>query len=88
MEDYLGLLDIYMFEDLVNVKFVVVCMVKKEGWVIFNVEDEYCVLIVCEFDCNVVFFLFDFEYLVICEYCVQGGVVVVLYDGNLVIYKG
>ncbi|MBF6608030.1 MAG: cyanophycin synthetase [Flavobacterium sp.] len=60
-EDHLGLKDINTLEDLANVKAVVVRSVKKDGWAILNADDEQCVRIGKELDCNVAYFSLDQE---------------------------
>lgn len=87
-EDHLGLSDVHTLEDLADVKSVVVRTVKKDGWAVLNAEDEQCVRIAKELDCNVAFFSLDPENAVILEHCAKGGIAAVLHEGNLVIYKG
>ena len=57
--DHLGLSDINTVEDLADVKSVVVKSVKKDGWAVLNAEDEHCVRIAGQLECNVAFFSMD-----------------------------
>lgn len=58
-EDHLGLNDIHTLEDLTNVKGVVARSVKKNGWAILNAEDDNCLSIAKDLDCNIAYFSLD-----------------------------
>lgn len=87
-EDHLGLNDINTLEDLADVKAVVARSVKKDGWAVLNAEDEQCVRIAGELDCNVAFFSLDTENKHIKEMMAQGKTVAVLENGSITIKKG
>ena len=55
-EDHLGLNDIHTLDDLARVKGVVAEAVKKDGWAILNADDEYCLDIAQNLECNVAYF--------------------------------
>jgi cyanophycin synthetase len=55
-EDHLGLNDINTIEDLAKVKAVVARSVAKTGWAVLNADDEQCVKIADELDCNIAWF--------------------------------
>lgn len=58
-EDHLGLNDIHTLEDLANVKGIVARSVRKNGWAVLNAEDENCLKIAEELDCNIAYFALD-----------------------------
>ena len=87
-EDHLGLDDIETLEDLARVKSTVAKSVKKEGWTILNAEDEYCVKIASELNCNVAFFSLDEFNPIIQQYCKEGRTVAVYENGFITIKKG
>jgi cyanophycin synthetase len=57
--DHLGISDIDTIEDLARVKSVVVRSVKKDGWAILNADDENCMKIAKELECQVAYFSMD-----------------------------
>jgi cyanophycin synthetase len=87
-EDHLGLADIHTLEDLARVKSVVVKSVKKDGWAILNAEDEQCVKIGSELECNVAYFSLDEENPLIKKLCKEGKTVAVYENGYITIKKG
>jgi cyanophycin synthetase len=86
--DHLGLADIHTLEDLAKVKSVVVRSVKKDGWAILNAEDEQCVKIGNELDCNVAYFSLDEENPLIKKLSKEGKTVAVYENGYITIKKG
>lgn len=54
--DHLGLKDIYTVEDLANVKIVVPCAVKKDGWAILNAGDEHAYAMKDKVQCRIALF--------------------------------
>ncbi len=86
--DHLGLADIHTLEDLARVKSVVVRSVKKDGWAILNAEDEQCIKIGEELDCNVAYFSLDEENPFIKKLCKEGKTVAVYENGFITIKKG
>jgi cyanophycin synthetase len=87
-EDHLGLNDIHTVEDLANVKAVVVRSVKKDGWAILNAEDEQCLRISKELDCNVAFFSLNEDNEQIKKFAEQGKTVAVYENGYITIRHG
>ncbi len=87
-EDHLGLNDIHTLEDVARVKSVVVKSVKKDGWAVLNAEDEHCVAIGDELDCNVAYFSLDENHPVIKKHSKAGGISAVYENGFVTIKKG
>lgn len=87
-EDHLGLNDIHNLKDLSRVKSVVVESIKEDGWAVLNAEDEHCVKIAGNLDCNVAYFSMDEEHPVIVNHCKQGGIAAVYENGFITIRKG
>jgi cyanophycin synthetase len=87
-EDHLGLSDIHTLEDLARVKSTVVKSVKKDGWAILNAEDEQCIKIGSELDCNVAYFSMTEENPLIKKLCAEGKTVAVYENGFITIKKG
>ena len=87
-EDHLGLSDIHTLEDLARVKSTVVKSVKKDGWAILNAEDEHCIKIGAELDCNVAYFSMTEENPLIKKLCAEGKTVAVYENGYITIKKG
>jgi cyanophycin synthetase len=87
-EDHLGLSDIHTLDDLARVKSTVVQSVKKEGWAILNAEDEQCVKIGSELDCNVAYFSMSEDNALIKKLCTEGKTVAVYENGFITIKKG
>jgi cyanophycin synthetase len=86
--DHLGLSDIDTLSDLARVKKVVVRSVKKDGWAILNADDEECVKIASELDCNVAYFSMDEENPLIKKLGKEGKIVAVYENGYITIKKG
>lgn len=87
-EDHLGINDIDTLEDVARVKSTVVKSVKKDGWAVLNAEDEYCVKIASELDCNIAYFSLDENNSVIKKHCKAGGVAAIYENGFITIKKG
>ena len=87
-EDHLGLDDIHTLDDLARVKSTVVKSVKKDGWAILNAEDEQCIKIGDELDCNVAYFSMSEENPLIKKLCAEGKTVAVYENGFITIKKG
>jgi cyanophycin synthetase len=88
-EDHLGLEDIHTLDDLTNVKAVIPRSVKKDGWAILNAEDENCLKIAKELQCNVAYFAMDPDDDMIRKLINEESLVAVL-EGNFItiIYEG
>jgi cyanophycin synthetase len=71
--DHLGLKDIYTVEDLANVKAVVPCAVKKEGWAILNAGDKHAYGMKDKIKCNVALFCSDENNTRLQEHMKNGG---------------
>jgi len=71
--DHLGLKDIYTVEDLANVKAVVPCAVKKDGWAILNAADELVYGMKDKVSCNVALFCSDENNTRLQEHLRNGG---------------
>src|SRR6218665_656232 len=87
-EDHLGLNDIETLDDLARVKATVVKSVKKDGWAILNAEDEQCVKIAAELNCNVAYFSMDEENPLIKKLSKEGKIVAVYENGFITVKKG
>ena len=87
-EDHLGLNDIHTLDDLARVKSTVVKSIKKDGWAILNAEDEHCIKIGSELDCNVAYFSMSEENPLIKKLCAEGKTVAVYENGFITIKKG
>lgn len=87
-EDHLGISDINTLEDVARVKSVVVKSVKKDGWAVLNAEDEHCVKIASELDCNIAYFSLDENNAVINKHCKAGGIAAIYENGFVTIKKG
>ncbi|MGV3696407.1 cyanophycin synthetase [Flavobacterium sp.] len=88
-EDHLGLNDIHTLEDLTNVKAVVARSVKKNGWAILNAEDDNCVAIAKELDCNIAYFALDADNDTIRK-CINQDAPAAVLEGDMItiIYEG
>lgn len=87
-EDHLGLNDIETLADLAKVKAVVARSVKSDGWAILNAEDENCIRIARELDCNRAFFAMDEQNDLIQKRIRNGRPVAVLDNNYITIVKG
>jgi cyanophycin synthetase len=87
-EDHLGLNDINTLEDLAEVKAVVARSVKEDGWAILNAEDDQCVKIGRQLDCNVAYFSLDAESDRVKWLCEKGRTVAVYENGYITVMKG
>ena len=87
-EDHLGINDIDTLDDLARVKATVVRSVKKDGWAILNAEDEYCMKIAKELNCNIAYFSLDEDAPVVKQLAKEGKIVAVYENGFITIKKG
>ena len=87
-EDHLGLSDIHTIEDLARVKSVVVKSVKKDGWAILNGDDEQCIKIGNELDCNVAYFGLDENSAFLKKQSKEGKIIAVYENGFITVKKG
>ena len=87
-EDHMGLSDINTLKDMANVKGVVAKSVKRDGYVVLNADNEYCVGISKMVDCNIAYFSMDETNKVIREHCKKGGIAAIYENGFITIKKG
>lgn len=88
-EDHLGLNDIHTLEDLTNVKAVIPRSVKKNGWAVLNAEDDNCLKIAKELQCNIAYFAMDADNDMIRKLINQDKLVAVLENNWItIIYEG
>jgi cyanophycin synthetase len=87
-EDHLGLNDIHTLDDLARVKSTVVESIKKNGWAVLNGEDEQCIKVGKNLDCNVAYFGMDEENPFIKQLTKEGKTVAVYENGYITIKKG
>lgn len=87
-EDHLGLNDIHNLEDLARVKSVVTRSIKNDGWAILNADDEYCMKIAREIDCNIAYFSMDENQPHVKSLSKEGSIVAVYENGYVTIKKG
>lgn len=87
-EDHMGLSDINTLEDMANVKGVVARAVKRDGYVILNADNKYCVSIAKTVDCNIAYFSIDENNPIIREHCKKGGIAAIYENGFITIKKG
>jgi cyanophycin synthetase len=87
-EDHLGLSDIHTLDDLARVKATVVRSIKKDGWAILNAEDDQCIKIANELNCNVAYFAMDENNPRMVQFAKEGKIVAVYENGYITIKKG
>jgi cyanophycin synthetase len=87
-EDHLGLSDIHTLDDLARVKATVVKSIKKNGWAVLNGDDEQCVKLGQDLNCNVAYFSLNEESDFIKKLCAEGKTVAVYENGYITIKKG
>ncbi len=87
-EDHLGLSDIHTLDDLARVKATVVRSIKKDGWAILNAEDDQCLKIANELNCNIAYFAMDENHPRIVQFAKEGKIVAVYENGYITIKKG
>ena len=87
-EDHLGLSDIHTLSDLARVKATVVKSIKKNGWAVLNGDDEHCVKIGQDLNCNVAYFSLSEDSDFIKKLCAEGKTVAVYENGFITIKKG
>lgn len=87
-EDHLGLNDIHTLDDLARVKATVVKSIKKNGWAVLNGDDEHCIKIGQDLNCNVAYFSLSEDNEFIKKLCAEGKTVAVYENGYITIKKG
>lgn len=87
-EDHLGLSDIHSLDDLARVKATVVKSIKKDGWAVLNGDDEHCVKIGQDLNCNVAYFSLSEDSDFVKKLCAEGKTVAVYENGYITIKKG
>lgn len=87
-EDHLGISDIHTLNDLAKVKATVVKSIKKNGWAVLNGDDEHCVKIGQDLNCNVAYFSLSEDSDFIKKLCAEGKTVAVYENGYITIKKG
>jgi cyanophycin synthetase len=87
-EDHLGLSDIHTLDDLARVKATVVRSIKKDGWAILNAEDDQCIKIANELNCNIAYFAMDENHPRMVQFAKEGKIVAVYENGYITIKKG
>ena len=87
-EDHLGLSDIHTLDDLARVKATVVKSIKKNGWAVLNGDDEHCIKIGQDLNCNVAYFSLSEDSDFIKKLCGEGKTVAVYENGFITIKKG
>lgn len=87
-EDHLGLNDIHTLDDLARVKATVVKSIKKNGWAVLNGDDEHCIKIGQDLNCNVAYFSLSEDNEFIKKLCADGKTVAVYENGYITIKKG
>ena len=87
-EDHLGLADIHTLDDLARVKATVVKSIKKDGWAVLNAEDEYCLKIAKDLNCNIAYFSLDENNETALKLAKEGKIVAVYENGFITIKKG
>ncbi|QJD95844.1 cyanophycin synthetase [Mucilaginibacter robiniae] len=86
--DHLGISDIHTLDDLARVKSVIIKSVKKDGWGVLNADNEHCVRIGKQADCNIAYFSRNENNPVIKTHCQKGGIACVCENGFITIKKG
>lgn len=87
-EDHLGLSDIHTLDDLARVKATVVKSIKKNGWAVLNGDDEQCIKLGQDLNCNVAYFSLNEDSDFIKKLCNEGKTVAVYENGYITIKKG
>lgn len=87
-EDHMGLSDIHTLKDMARVKGVVAESVKRDGYVVLNADNEYCVGISKEVNCHVAYFSMNETNPVVIEHCKKGGIAAIYENGFITIKKG
>ena len=87
-EDHLGLSDIHTLDDLARVKATVVKSIKKSGWAVLNGDDEQCVKLGQDLNCNIAYFSLSEDSDFIKKLCAEGKTVAVYENGYITIKKG
>ena len=87
-EDHLGLSDIHTLDDLARVKATVVKSIKKNGWAVLNGDDEHCIKLGKDLNCNVAYFSLSEDSDFIKKLCAEGKTVAVYENGYITIKKG
>ena len=87
-EDHMGLSDINTLSDMARVKGVVARAVKRDGYVVLNADNKYCVSVSKTVDCNIAYFSIDEKNPIIIEHCKKGGIAAIYENGFITIQKG
>jgi cyanophycin synthetase len=87
-EDHLGISDIHTLKDMARVKGVVAGSVKRDGFVVLNADNNYCVDISKEVNCQVAYFSLNEDNPVVIDHCKKGGTVAIYENGFITIKKG
>ncbi len=87
-EDHMGLSDIHTLKDMARVKGVVAESVKRDGYVVLNADNDYCVGVSKEVNCRVAYFSMNENNSVIKEHCKKGGIAAIYENGFITIKKG
>lgn len=87
-EDHLGLNDIHDLDDLARVKRVVAHSIKNDGWAVLNADDEHCMKIARDLDCNVAYFSLDENQPHVQALSKAGSIVAIYENGYITIKKG
>jgi cyanophycin synthetase len=87
-EDHLGLSDIHTLDDLARVKATVVKSIKKNGWAVLNGDDEHCIKIGQDLNCNVAYFSLSEDTDFIKKLSAEGKTVAVYENGFITVKKG
>ncbi len=87
-EDHMGLSDINTLRDMANVKGVVVKSIKRDGYAVLNADNDYCVILGKNADCNVAYFSLNENNPVIKAHCRKGGIAAIYENGFITIKKG
>ena len=85
--DHLGMHNVDTLEELADVKAIVAHSVKPDGWAVLNANDQRCVKIGSEVNCNVAYFVDNNDSVLIESLIKKNNPVAYFEDGNLTIVK-
>lgn len=86
--DHLGLKDINTLEELANVKSTVPRSVRRDGYAIFNADDELVMAMRKQCDCRMALFSLDENNRLIKAHMKGGGIAAIYENGFITICKG
>ncbi|MBS1582216.1 MAG: cyanophycin synthetase [Bacteroidetes bacterium] len=86
--DHLGLKDINTLEELANVKSTVPRSVRRDGYAIFNADDELVMAMRKQCDCKMALFSLDENNRLIKAHMKGGGIAAIYENGFITICKG